>query len=82
RQALAARLGYSETVFVDDPERGVLDNRTPGTAPPFAGHPLVGGAGRLARPDIAPPAGPVVARGEGVYPWTPARAGWGADRVP
>ncbi|MEW5535405.1 PhzF family phenazine biosynthesis protein, partial [Streptomyces virginiae] len=23
RQALAAELGYSETVFVDDPERGV-----------------------------------------------------------
>ncbi|MFE2249957.1 PhzF family phenazine biosynthesis protein, partial [Streptomyces lavendulae] len=24
RQALAAELGYSETVFVDDPERGVV----------------------------------------------------------
>lgn len=30
RQALARKLGFSETVFVDDPERGTVDIRTPG----------------------------------------------------
>src|ERR1044072_8802798 len=29
RQELAAKLGFSETVFVDDPERGVVDIYTP-----------------------------------------------------
>lgn len=29
RQALARKLGFSETVFVDDPERGTVDIRTP-----------------------------------------------------
>jgi len=44
RQALAAKLGFSETVFVDDPERGVIDIYTPSTRLPFAGHPCVGAA--------------------------------------
>ncbi|SCD91659.1 phenazine biosynthesis protein PhzF family [Streptomyces sp. LcepLS] len=82
RQALAARLGYSETVFVDDPERGVLDIRTPGTALPFAGHPLVGCAWLLDLPELAPPAGPVEARSDGEFTWITARAAWAADRVP
>lgn len=40
RHSVAARLGFSETVFVDDPERGVLRIFTPATELPFAGHPL------------------------------------------
>ncbi|MGC5410440.1 PhzF family phenazine biosynthesis protein, partial [Streptomyces sp. DT225] len=42
RQELAGKLGFSETVFVDDPERGRLDIYTPGLRLPFAGHPVVG----------------------------------------
>jgi len=42
RQAVATRLGYSETVFVDDPEAARLQIFTPACELPFAGHPLVG----------------------------------------
>jgi predicted PhzF superfamily epimerase YddE/YHI9 len=44
RQRVAADLGYSETVFVDDRGRGELQIFTPATELPFAGHPLVGTA--------------------------------------
>ena len=44
RQAIAADLGYSETVFIDDRGRGELQIFTPATELPFAGHPLVGTA--------------------------------------
>ncbi|MET9297417.1 PhzF family phenazine biosynthesis protein [Streptomyces sp. NPDC003077] len=48
RQALAADLGFSETVFLDgSPDGGRTvraDIYTPGTRLPFAGHPLVGAA--------------------------------------
>ncbi|MGY3676829.1 PhzF family phenazine biosynthesis protein [Streptomyces sp. TE33382] len=49
RQALATRLGYSETVFVDDPATGRLQIFTPACELPFAGHPLVGVTALLAR---------------------------------
>ncbi|MCC3779135.1 PhzF family phenazine biosynthesis protein, partial [Streptomyces sp. UNOB3_S3] len=49
RQGLAAELGFSETVFVDDPATGRVDIRTPSAALPFAGHPLVGVAWWLRR---------------------------------
>ncbi|MFI1619942.1 PhzF family phenazine biosynthesis protein [Streptomyces lydicus] len=42
RAALAAQLGFSETVFLDDAARGTVDIRTPSVPLPFAGHPLVG----------------------------------------
>src|SRR5918992_596185 len=42
RQAIAADLGFSETVFVEDPANGVLRIFTPALELPFAGHPLVG----------------------------------------
>jgi predicted PhzF superfamily epimerase YddE/YHI9 len=42
RQAVAADLGFSETVFVDDAARGVLRIFTPAAELPFAGHPTVG----------------------------------------
>ncbi len=44
RQAVAAELGFSETVFVDDVERGELRIFTPEVELPLAGHPLVGSA--------------------------------------
>lgn len=48
RQRLAARLGYSETVFVDDVDRASLQLFTPARELPFAGHPLVGVSALLA----------------------------------
>ena len=64
RQAVAAQLGYSETVFVDDPGRGELRIFTPGVELPLAGHPLVGSAWLLRRElgevdVLRPPAGEV-----------------------
>lgn len=64
RQGVAADLGFSETVFVDDPEGGELRIFTPATELPFAGHPLVGTAWLLARegyeaPQLSPPAGSI-----------------------
>ncbi|MCX4778007.1 PhzF family phenazine biosynthesis protein [Streptomyces sp. NBC_01264] len=76
RQALAAELGYSETVFVDDPERGVVDIRTPGTRMSFAGHPLVGVAWLLDIEELQPPAGAVWARDDGEFTWITARPEW------
>ncbi|HWC07710.1 MAG TPA: PhzF family phenazine biosynthesis protein, partial [Solirubrobacterales bacterium] len=42
RQAVAANLGFSETVFVDDRRRGACRIFTPGSELGFAGHPSVG----------------------------------------
>ena len=49
RQALAQILGYSETVFVDDPETGRVRIFTPEVELPFAGHPVVGTGWLLGR---------------------------------
>ncbi len=70
RQSVAADLGFSETVFVEDPVRGELRIFTPGTELPFAGHPLVGTAWLLAKEGsgvsvLRPPAGEVPVRFEG-----------------
>lgn len=48
RQRIARRLGFSETVFVDDAAAGVIEIYTPAAALPFAGHPVVGTAWLLA----------------------------------
>ncbi|MEV4495680.1 PhzF family phenazine biosynthesis protein [Micromonospora arborensis] len=85
RQAVAARLGYSETVFVDDAGTGVVDIYTPSVRLPFAGHPLVGTAwllGRLrARPELLqPPAGSVPTWQDGEFTWIRGRAQWAPDR--
>lgn len=65
RQGIAAALGYSETVFVDDASRAVLHIHTPANELPFAGHPLVGTAWLLAkvgrRNDVLRPPGGEVA---------------------
>src|ERR1044072_2865197 len=49
RQAVAAELGFSETVFVDDRRTGACRIFTPGSELGFAGHPSVGTAWLLAR---------------------------------
>lgn len=64
RQAVAADLGFSETVFVDDRARGVVAIFTPAAELPLAGHPLVGTAWLLADEGtpvdvLRPPAGDV-----------------------
>jgi predicted PhzF superfamily epimerase YddE/YHI9 len=65
RQPLAAELGFSETVYVDDLGTGGLRIFTPAAELPFAGHPLVGIAWLLSRHlggpvrQLNPPAGPV-----------------------
>ncbi|WP_328707834.1 PhzF family phenazine biosynthesis protein, partial [Streptomyces mesophilus] len=81
RQQLAAELGYSETVFVDDDERGVIDIYTPSVRLPFAGHPCVGAAWLLDLPELLPPAGVVASRQDGEFTWIAARAEWAPGRT-
>jgi predicted PhzF superfamily epimerase YddE/YHI9 len=80
RQALAAELGFSETVFVDDPERGTVDIYTPTQRLLFAGHPLVGVAWLLDLQAVRPPAGEVWVRDDGEFTWITARAEWAPPR--
>ena len=81
RQRVAAELGFSETVFVDDRATGRLRIHTPRLELPFAGHPIVGVAWLLAReggavPVLRPPAGEVeVRRAEGMT-FVAARPEW------
>lgn len=84
RQPEAKRLGYSETVFVDDLETGVVQIFTPAVELPFAGHPLVGTAWLLAqgghRPSsLRPPAGEVPARVEGDRAFVAGLPEWQPD---
>ncbi|WP_436958156.1 PhzF family phenazine biosynthesis protein [Streptomyces sp. SudanB182_2057] len=81
RQALAGKLGFSETVFVDDPERGVIDIYTPTLRLPFAGHPCVGTAWLLDVPELVTPAGVAGARQDGEFSWIEARAEWAPPRT-
>ncbi|GGJ97864.1 hypothetical protein GCM10011583_31680 [Streptomyces camponoticapitis] len=81
RQALAAELGFSETVFVDDPERGYVDIYTPGVRLPFAGHPLVGAAWLLDLELVNPPVGEVWVRQDGEFTWITARPEWAPPRT-
>ena len=56
RQAVAADLGLSETVFVDDTAGGTIRIFTPAEELDFAGHPSVGTAWLLVRcQEPAPP---------------------------
>jgi predicted PhzF superfamily epimerase YddE/YHI9 len=82
RQEVAADLGFSETVFVDDPAAGAVRIFTPAAELPFAGHPLVGTSWLLARERTAvavlrPPAGevPTFTDDDGVT-WIRGRAEW------
>ena len=81
RQAVAADLGYSETVFVEDRATARCRIFTPGLELPFAGHPSVGTAWLLAQEGEAPavlrpPAGEVAVRGEGELTFVAALAEW------
>ncbi|MFI6726761.1 PhzF family phenazine biosynthesis protein [Streptomyces sp. R-74717] len=80
RQELARRLGFSETVFVDDPERGHVDIYTPGLRLPFAGHPLVGTAWLLDLEILELPVGEIFARQDGEFTWITARPEWAPPR--
>jgi predicted PhzF superfamily epimerase YddE/YHI9 len=82
RQGVAADLGLSETVFVDDSARGELRIFTPTVELPFAGHPTVGTAWLLAA-EGAPvahlrvPAGDLGVRYEDGATFVSARPEWG-----
>jgi predicted PhzF superfamily epimerase YddE/YHI9 len=81
RQEVAAELGFAETVFVDDRERGEMRILTPELELPLAGHPLVGTAWLLAREAapvevLRPPAGEVGVRYEDELTWVAARPEW------
>ena len=81
RQAIATELGYSETVFVDDRERGEMRIFTPGIELPFAGHPTVGTAWLLRKEGIAvsalrPPAGELGVRFEDGTTFISAEPAW------
>jgi predicted PhzF superfamily epimerase YddE/YHI9 len=78
RQAVAADLGFSETVFVDAEGVRIF---TPTVELPFAGHPLVGTAWLLEhtgdqRATLYPPAGPVPTWSAGELTWIRARGEW------
>jgi predicted PhzF superfamily epimerase YddE/YHI9 len=78
RQAVAADLGLSETVFVDDAEGGEIRIFTPAEELDFAGHPTVGTAWLLDRVDaLRPPAGEVPVRRDGEFVYVAARPEWG-----
>jgi predicted PhzF superfamily epimerase YddE/YHI9 len=81
RQAYAADLGFSETVFVEDPSTGELRIFTPAEELHFAGHPLVGTAWLLARERepvevLRPPAGEVPVRRGGGMTFIAGRPEW------
>lgn len=78
RQAVAADLGLSETVFVDDAERGEIRIFTPAVELDFAGHPTVGTAWLLEGAEaLHTPAGelPISREDEAVF--VAARPEWG-----
>lgn len=82
RQEVAADLGYSETVFVDERAAGRIQINTPTIELDFAGHPTVGTAWLLhhegvAVPALRPPAGEVGVRREDEAVFVAARPEWG-----
>ncbi len=80
RQQVAATLGFSETVFVDDRATAELQIFTPKVELPLAGHPLVGTSWLLRREaadgaevtELRPPAGAVPTGGDAVSAWIEA----------
>jgi predicted PhzF superfamily epimerase YddE/YHI9 len=81
RQRVAAELGFSETVFVEDREGGWIRIHTPEVELPFAGHPTVGTAWLLAAEGtpteaLRPPAGEVRVRAAGESAHVAARPEW------
>jgi predicted PhzF superfamily epimerase YddE/YHI9 len=81
RQEIAAELGLSETVFIDDIERGEIRIFTPAVELGFAGHPTVGTAWLLRHEGnpvttLRPPAGEVGVRYEDDSAFVSARPRW------
>lgn len=81
RQRIAAELGFSETVFVDDPAGGRIRIYTPEVELPFAGHPSVGTAWLLTSQGtpvevLRPPAGEVGVRVEDDATFVTGRPEW------
>jgi predicted PhzF superfamily epimerase YddE/YHI9 len=81
RQRVAADIGFSETVFVDDRASGRIAIYTPAAELGFAGHPTVGTAWLLAERGVAlqtlrPPAGEVPVRFEDGLTFVAARPEW------
>jgi predicted PhzF superfamily epimerase YddE/YHI9 len=81
RQAVAAELGFSETVFIDDAASGALRIFTPQVELGFAGHPLVGTAWLLGEQGtpvdtLRPPAGAVGVRSDGQATFIAAQPDW------
>jgi predicted PhzF superfamily epimerase YddE/YHI9 len=78
QQGIAADLGYSETVFVEDRATARLRIFTPALELPLAGHPLVGTSWLLHRDGappavLRPPAGEIPTWQEGDLTWIQAR---------
>jgi predicted PhzF superfamily epimerase YddE/YHI9 len=82
RQRVAAELGLSETVFVDDAARGEIRIFTPAVELDFAGHPSVGTAWLLAEHQtpvetLRVAAGEAAVRYEGGASFVAGRPEWG-----
>jgi predicted PhzF superfamily epimerase YddE/YHI9 len=82
---MARRLGFSETVFVDDTARGEVDIYTPSVRLPFAGYPLIGAAWLLRDHGVAVDvlrtgAGDVATWTDGEFTWIRGRAEWVAGK--
>jgi predicted PhzF superfamily epimerase YddE/YHI9 len=83
RQAVAADLGFSETVYVDEVDDAAAGIAifTPGRELPFAGHPTVGTSWLLAQVGMSVStlrcrAGDVATWQDGPLTWIRARAAW------
>lgn len=81
RQVVAAELGFSETVFVEDRAQGLIRIHAPALELPFAGHPAVGAAWLLARAGspvgvLRAPAGEVGVRRSDEATFVAARPAW------
>lgn len=81
RQRVAAGLGFSETVFIDDPAAGRISIYTPQVELPFAGHPTIGAAWLLAKESepveaLRPRAGKVGVRYADDMTYVAARPEW------
>ncbi len=84
RQRMASDLGFSETVFVDDPAEGRIQIFTPAVELPFAGHPTVGTAWWLRRMGydterLVVPAGTLEVSRDGPVTKVRARVEWAPE---
>ncbi len=84
RQRVAHDLGYSETIFIDDPAQGRIQIYTPEVELPFAGHPTVGASWWLRHQGypadrIVVPAGDLEVSRHGDVTRVRARTEWAPD---